>query len=193
MKANKKTLILLGIATAFTLAVSGVYSFLFYVMKSKTVATATISEKLDELSGRESRIASSISILRHEEGNIAKLSAYFFKESEVVAFTKKIEALGAQSGTTLTIESLDQGYTEKTVPFLNFRVKAIGKFEDVERLLILLENFPGKFEWKTVRLVRDTTPTEVDGTGTTKITKSVSSTPLWRVDAFLVALNFTNQ
>lgn len=192
MKANKKTLILLGIAVAFTLGTSGAYAFLFYVMKNKTEATATFSEKIDELSGKEARIASSVAILRKENTNIEKISEYFFKESEVVAFTKKIEALGAQSGTTLSIESLDQGYTEKTVPFLNFRIKATGKFSNIQRLLILLENFPGKFEWKTVRLVRETLPTP-EGSATSTKMRASSEAPIWRVEAFLVALNFTNQ
>lgn len=191
MKANKKTLILLGIATTFMLAVVGLYSFLFYVMKNKAANTATINEKIEELSGRESRIASSVSILRREEDNMAKVSAYFFKENEVVAFAKKIEALGAQSGTALTIEALDQGFTEKTVPFLNFRVKATGKYENVNRLLMLLENFPGKLEWKTIRLVRDSEPV-IEVKAGDKTPKPVSTSPQWRVEVFLIALNFVN-
>lgn len=192
MKANKKTLILLGTAVALTLALFSAYAFLFFVMKDKTESTSLLSERIDELSGRESRISSSVSILRRESANIDKLSAFFFKENEIVPFTKKIEALGAQSKTTLTIEALDQGYTEKTVPFLNLRIKAVGKFDDVERLLVLLENFPGKLEWKTVQLVRDTEPTAQTDAGV-KVLKPASSAPLWRAEVFLVALNFVNQ
>jgi len=192
MKANKKTLILLGIATTFMLAVVGLYSFLFYVMKNKAADTAIVTEKIEELSGRESRIASSVSILRREDANIEKVSAYFFKENEVVAFAKKIEALGAQSGTTLTIEALDQGFTEKTVPFLNFRIRATGNYENVSRLLLLLENFPGKLEWKTIRLVRDSEPTVVAKPGEKVVAKTVSAAPEWRVEVFLIALNFVN-
>lgn len=187
MKANKKILILLGTAITFTLAGSGAYSLLFFVTKNKTGATSALSEKIDELSGRESRIASSVSVLRKENANIEKISEYFFKENEVVAFTRKVEALGAQSNTALKIDSLDLGYTEKTVPFLNFRIIATGKFSDIQRLLILIENFPGKLEWKTVRLASDA---DVVGDDTAKI---VAKEPQWRLDAFLVALNFTNQ
>ena len=192
MKANKKTLTLLGIAIILALFGAGAYAFLFFATKNKTEATSAISEKIDELSGRESRIASSVAVLRHESANIEKISEYFFKENEVVAFTKKIESLGSQSGTKLVIESLDQGFTEKSVPFLNFRIKATGKFADVQRLLILIENFPGKFDWKTVRLVREpdvTVEASVAGKAPVKV---FSKEPQWRVDAFLVALNFTN-
>lgn len=192
MKANKKTLILLGTAIVFALAGIGAYAFLFFAIKNKTEAASVISEKIDELSGRESRIASSVLVLRKEDANIKKITEYFFKENEVVAFTKKIEALGPQSGTKLILQSLEQGYTEKTVPFLNFRIVATGKFADVQRLLVLLENFPGKFEWKTVRLTLDSSQvSEAPIAGKTPA-KVVATAPQWRVDAFLVARNFAN-
>lgn len=182
----------MGIAIAIMLALFGVYAFLFFAMKNNTESTASISEKTDELSGRESRIASSVSILRREDANIEKLSAYYFKDNEIVAFTKKIEALGAQSKTTLTIDALDLGYTEKTVPFLNLRIKAVGKFADIERLLMLLESFPGKLEWKNVRLARDTEPVAQTDAGI-KVLKPTSSALLWRAEVFVAALNFVNQ
>ncbi len=194
IKVNKKTLTLLGTAITFTLAGSGAYGFLFFVTKNKTEATSVFSEKIDELSGRESRIASSVSVLRKEDANIKKISEYFFKENEIVAFIRKVEALGAQSGTTLKIDSFDQGYTEKTVPFLNFRIRATGEFSDIQRLLILIENFPGKFEWKTVRLTRVTSTAVTEAPDGSKVSvKVVTKEPEWSVDAFLVALNFTNQ
>ncbi len=192
MKVNKKTLTLFGTAITFALAAAGVYAFLFIATKSKTEATAITSEKIDELSGREARIASSVSILRKEGENIKKITEYFFKENEVVAFTKKIEALGSQSGTRLTIQSLEQGYTEKTVPFLNFRIVATGKFADIQRLLILLENFPGKFEWKTVRLSLDSPQVAEVPVAGKKTANVVAGAPQWRVDAFLIARNFAN-
>jgi len=193
MKSNKKTLLLLATATAFTLAVGSTYAFLFLVTKKITAETALLAEKIDELSGRESRTASSVSILRREDKNIQKISSYFFNESEVVSFAKKLEALGAQSGTKLTIEALDQGYTEKTVPFLNFRIKATGKFVDIERLLELLENFPGKLEWKTVRIVREEIPTYATQGNSTAKKIVTTNEPEWKAEVFLVALNFTNQ
>lgn len=192
MKANKKILTLLGTAIAFALAGGGAYTFLFLAIKNKTEAASVVSEKIDELSGRESRIASSVSILRKEDANIKKITEYFFKENEVVVFIKKIEALGPQSGTKLTLHSFDQGYTEKTVPFLNFRIIATGEFADIQRLLVLIENFPGMFEWKTVRLSLDSpqvAETQVDGKMPVKI---VAGTPQWRVDVFLIARNFAN-
>lgn len=190
MKSSNKTIVLFGVAFLVTLAAAGVYTFFFISMREKTNATAELSAKILELSGKESSLASSVSILNDEKENIGKLSALFFNESEIVAFTKKIEALGPQSGTNISIESLEPGLTEKTVPFLSFRVKATGKFADAVRLLVLLENFPGKFDWKTVRLVRDnTTVVETPPVAGTPQTKK--NMPTWSVEIFLSALNFT--
>ena len=187
MKTPNKTIALLLIALVFTLVASGAYAFLFITMKNKTTATAELLEKTDELSGKESRIASALATLRDENTNIDRLSSYFIKENEIGLFAKKLEDLGHQSGTTLTLEALDPGVTEKTVAFLSFRIKATGKFSDIERLLILLENFPGKLEWKTVRLVRDISTDQQIGTTTKKI---ISQSPNWNVEVFLTARNF---
>lgn len=189
MKSYNKTTTLFVIALAVTLIACGAYTFFFVAIKDKTVAIATLLVRTGELSGKESRALSAVTILKNESANIDKLSSYFIKESEIVTFTKKIEALGQQSGTKLTIESLEPGVTEKTVPFLNFRIKVMGKFADVVRLLVLLENFPGKFEWKTVRLVRTDALVQQAGTTTTQS----SSAPDWSAEIFLTALNFVNE
>lgn len=184
-----KTTILLGIALTLTVVSGGAYAFFFVVMKGKTQATAELSAKMEELSGKQSRVASALSVLKNEAPQIEKLSAYFIRESEIVAFTKKIEVLGPQSGTALSLESLEPGLTEKTVPYLNFRIKATGNFAAVMRLLTLLENFPGKFEWKTVRLVRrDASGQQVLATTTRGV-----NTPEWSVEVFLTALNFIKE
>lgn len=189
MKSFSKTMTLFGTALVFTIAAGGVYTFFFVAMKDKTEATAALSASSGELSGKESRIASAVTTLKNESANVDKLSSYFIRESEIVTFTKAIEDLGPQSGTTLAIESLEPGVTEKTVPYLNFRVKATGKFSDVMRLLALLENFPGKFEWKTIRLVREDGGAPQAGVTTTK----VDNAPGWSVEVFLSALNFVKE
>ncbi len=190
MKILNKTTILLGAALFFTVVAGSAYAFFFVAMKGKTQANAELSSKIGDISGKESRVASALATLKSETPNIEKLSAYFIKENEIVSFTKKIEALGPQSGTTLTIVSLDPGVTEKTVPFLSFRIKATGEFAAVMRLLVLLENFPGKFEWKTVRLVRgDFTPAHE----AVPPTKVAVRSPEWMVEVFLTALNFTKE
>lgn len=173
---------LLLIALVFALVSGGAYAFFFVAMKDKTDATAELLAKTEELSGKESRLTSAVTTLKNESANIDEISRYFIKESEIAVFAKKLEDLGPQSGTSLSIESLDPGLTEKSVPFLSLLIKATGEFSYIERLLLLLENFPGKFEWKTVRLTRDAS-----------LQKVGSRAPEWRVEIFLTALNFAKE
>lgn len=189
MKPHNKTAALFGIALTLALIAVGSYAFFFTAMKGKTEAVVALAESSRELSGKESRALATRATLKNETANIEKLSSYLIKESEIPAFTKKIESLGSQSGTALTIEALDPGLTEKTVSFLSLRIKATGKFADVMRLLALLENFPTKFEWKTVRLVRDDTAPQQAGA---PVLKS-DSAPVWNVEVFLTALNFVKE
>ena len=177
MKANKNTIKLLGIALVFMLVATGLYVTLFFAIKSKSAATVPLLEKVDELAGRESRITASLAALRKESENIDKIAAVFFKENGIIDFTKKIEALGEQSGTKLTLESLEQSGAGSDSPSLSFRIQATGKFANIERLLILLENFPGKLNWKTVSLSHS---------------GDTAATSLWNMSLSLQALNMIN-
>jgi len=199
MNSNKKTLILFWTALTFALAMSGGYAWLFFSIKDKTIATTPISEKIEDITGREARIASSVSLLRREDANIEKLSAFFFsfKESEIVKFTRNIESLSEQSGALVTLDALEQGPGEKAAPYLNFRITAVGTFPQVYRLVLLLENFPGKIEWKTVNLTMEGTKAReavIDPkTGEEIIpVTTVSDAPQWRLGALLTARNFIN-
>lgn len=186
MKLNK-IIILFGTASTLMIIAVVISGSLFFSMKKKTEESIIFSEKINELSGKESHTASAASSLRRESINIEKISNFYFKESEISVFVKKVEALGQQSGTTLVIESLEKGFTEKTVPLLNFRIKATGTFSDISRLLLLLENFPGELEWKNLRVVRE--DLEAGEAGAV----SRSGVPVWRVEAFLTILNFVNE
>lgn len=187
MKSLNKTTIFLVSALIIALASSAAYAFFFVTMKNKNDATTALTSKIEELSGQESSLSSSAAILKDEGDKIDKLNSYFFDENGIVEFTQKIEALGAQSGTSVTIQSLDPATNSKTGPSLNIRLRATGEFKNVERLIILLENFPGKFEWSTFRLVRDSGPT-------TEVTKGKIGgkvlPPVWSVEISLSALNF---
>lgn len=190
MRFFNKTTVLLGVALALVFVAGGVYTFFFVAMKNKTQATAELSERLEELSGKTSHVLFARASLKNEEANIEKLGTYFIKERDIISFTKKIETLGSQSGTNLTLEALEPGFSEKTVPYLNFRIKASGEFSNIARLLMLLENLPGKFEWKTVRLIRDDSATLQSAASTGK---EVSRAPAWTVEVFLTALNFVKE
>ena len=189
MKSFSKTAILLISAVLLTAALGGAYAFFFAAMKNKTTQTAELSAKNETLAGKESRVASALSAIKGETANIEKLSRHFIKESEIVAFTQKIELLGPQSGTTLSLESLDPGVSTNNTPVLNFRIVAMGEFQNIMRLIGLLENFPAKFEWKSVSLSSYDVIVEAETAKASKVLKRVE----WKVSASLTALNFVKE
>ncbi|MDD5152587.1 MAG: hypothetical protein PHS95_01115 [Candidatus Pacebacteria bacterium] len=187
MKKNK-TKTLFFVALAVMVISGGVYAFFFVAMKDKIGSITDLSIKAEELSGSEFQKVSSAYAVSIESANIEKLSTYDIKESDIVEFTKKIESLGPDSSTELSIESLDQQTGQNGEPVLVFRLKASGKFQDVMRLILLLENYPAQFEWAGVELAReDKMFTEVDSKGVSKV---VAGPTKWKVRISLVVLNF---
>lgn len=184
MKSTNRTKIIFSFAIVCAIGAGGIYAFFYTSMKNKTEATVGLSAQLNELSGQQARYLAAASALSDEKHNIEKLSAYFIRENDVVSFAKKIETLGPRSGTVVSIEALDPGVISGT-SFLAFKISAEGKFENLEKLLVLLQNFPGKFEWKTVRLLKIAVATSDTVNGTTKVIAAK-----WKLEASLTALNF---
>lgn len=193
MKSLTNTAVLFMVALLLTAVVTGAYAYFFIKMKDRAELTINLNTKVNDLEEKEKRIASSIITMRNESASIKKLSAYYIKESEVVLFTKKIEALGKEAGVKLSIESLESGVGEKGATTLNFRLKAKGDFQDVVKLVALLENFPAKFDWKSVRMVRvESVAEEFDQKDEIK-NQSQAPKPVWSADISLVALNFIKE
>ncbi|MEK7460515.1 MAG: hypothetical protein AAB628_03135 [Patescibacteria group bacterium] len=193
MKSLKKTAVLLIVALSLTLMAIGAYFYFFIKMKDLAGQTIELGVKADELAGKESRIRNADTMMRNESVRIEKLSQYLIKESEIVVFTKKIEALAEESGIRLTIESLDSGIGDGGTAMLNFRIKAKGEFKNIIKFTALLENFPAKLEWKNVKLVREEGVTQVVDQKTTINKQSLSANPIWVAEASLSVLNFVKE
>ncbi len=170
--------------------VSG-YAFFFIAMKKKTDGAVELLTKIEELSGKNAKLSASVSVLKNEAERVEKLKSYFIKESEIVAFTRSIEALAVLSGVSLSIESLEPGLSDADMPVLNFRIKATGKFGGVMRAVTLLENLPAKLEWKNMRLLR-----ENDGATTVEVKDAPTATyrePRWLLVVTAAAINFIHE
>ena len=191
MKKLTKTQTLLISSLTFIIAAAGGYSFFFVAMKKKTDSTGEFFAKIEELSGKNAKLAASVGVLKEEAERVEKLKSYFIKESEIVAFTKSIEGLGVLSGATLSLESLEPGLGDANTPVLNFRIKATGKFEEVIHAVTLLENLPAKLEWKSVRLLRENDGViPIAGKDALQVT---DKEPRWQLDVTVVAINFVHE
>ncbi len=181
-----KTTALLTFATACTVVSIATYAYFFVSMKSKTEETISLTAQSGQFSVQHARYTAVVNSLQLSKSDIEKLSSYYIRESGIVLFTKKLEALGTQAGVKLSIESLDPGLVPGGGAALGFRLDAEGKFENTQKFLILLQNFPGKFEWRSLQLKR---AADASDSSTAKAT----SAPLWRVEVSLVALNFLKE
>lgn len=191
MKSFNKTKLFFSISLALIMVAGGAYIFFFVTIRDKSKSIAEFSARNEELIGRESRLNLAKNSIKMEQLNIDRLSTYFIKESEVVPFAKKIEALGPESGSTLSLELLEPGMLEGIIPVLNFRVKAKGGFKEVMKLIALLENYPIKFEWKSVHIARDDSAT---GTVLAQNAKNSRTTsPQWIIAVSLSAPNFLKE
>lgn len=192
MKSLTKTAVFFIIALSLTVIAAGTYSYFFLKMKTYVEQTVVLNAKADDLEGREQRITSAATTMKNENTRIENLSLYFIKESEIVHFTEKIEALGKEAGVEeLAIKSLESGVGEKGSSTLNFSIAVRGEFQNVIKFTALLENFPAKFDWKNVKLVRENSVSgEVDET-TKKPLKA--PTPIWSAEISLTALNYVKE
>lgn len=178
------------------LAFAGTYIFFFISMRDKVTQAAELSLKAEDLSGKDARIDATLDILETEALTMEKISKNFIKESEIVDFAKTVETLGPLSKTKLTIESLEPGVGDRSIPVLNFRVKAQGEFKNIIALIALLENFPARLDWNSVRIAHIETPVvtvEADPKTKTPAKALPPGPPLWSTEISLTALNFVRE
>lgn len=193
MKSLTKTAVFFIIALLLTVVAAGTYSYFFLKMKDRVEKTIEFNAKEDVLEGREQRINTAVSAMKNDAPRIEKLSQYFIRETEIVDFTEKIEALGKESGVEFSMQSLDRVDVPSGASVLNLRVKATGDFQNVVKFMALLENFTAKFDWKNVKLVRnDGAAPEFDENGKLKKIQT-NTTPTWSADITLVAFNFIKE
>lgn len=186
-----KTGILLIVAFILTAGASGVYSFFFAATKSKAENATVLAVRAGEVESKRAKLGLTLATLKDQADNIQKLDELFIKQKEIVNFAKKIESLGVNSGTKISIERLTPAPTKDGVPTLSFNVKVQGKFADVMRTLELLENFPAKIEWGSVSIKRESE-------GSIAVVRAKggvlqATEPVWKMDVAGVALNFVRE
>lgn len=191
MNTLGKTGILLIFAIAVTAGAFGSFAFFFTAMKEKAKNATEITEQRQNIEARQAKLSVTLAVIKEQNENIEKLEEYFIKKPGIVDFTKKIEELGTVSGTKIGIKALTPTLAKDNSPILIFGVEATGKFVGIMQVLELLENFPAKIEWSSVK-IRQKEGGEV---ASPKIAGALPSLPLpvWELSMTATALNFTNE
>lgn len=191
MNKLRKTGISFIIAFLVTASAFGVYTFFFTATKNKAESARDIAIRSGDIEVKQARLALTLATLKEQDDNIKKLDELFIKQKEIVNFTKRIESLGAVSGIKISIAGLTPTLSKDNAPILSFDIKTEGKFVDIMRTLELLENFPAKIEWNSVKIKR-----ESEGKVIVVKTKGGTSQvvePLWKMDVSGAALNFVRE
>lgn len=194
MKQNKhsKTLTFLAFVAILVMALAAAYPFLFSSMMDKIASVGDIAVRIEDFERARGKFSRTLTFLKESADDIEKVRSVFIKESEIVSFARALEALGAQSGTDLSLESLDPSIGANKEPIINFRIKAAGTFAHVMRLEELLENFPAKLEIGSARFVRLDDSVVVPTPGGKK-TPEVAGAPRWEFTATVKVLNFSKE
>lgn len=190
MKPTQKTTIIIAISSVLLVVSGGVYAFFFMAMKDKTAKASEVALQASDLENKQGNLSQNLTLLKKSASDIEKINSYFIKESQIVAFTERIESLGKTTGVTITLESLEPTPGKNNTRVLNFRIKASGYFANVMSTLRLLEVYPGKFEFNGVRVYR------ADGLTTPMPPQKGSvkaAPPLWTLEATITALNFVTE
>ena len=151
---NKKTIIVLGTSVAIFVLLVCLYVFFFVTMREKNAHALDAVTRANALEGKEQNISQNGVMLKTHAADINKLNSLTIKESGAIGFAQQLENLGKVSNTNLSLESLEPISPTKDTQALAFRIKASGTFENLTRLLGLVENFPTKSELLSVALFR---------------------------------------
>lgn len=154
MTYSKKTIIILGSSVVALGLLVCLYVFFFITMKEKNAHALDAVTRANTLEGKERNISQNEVMLKRYEGEIEKLNSFIIKESGAIAFAQQLEDLGKSADVNLTLESLEPLAPTKDTIALGFRIKASGSFENLTRLLGMIENFPTKLELSSVMLFR---------------------------------------
>lgn len=192
MKEFKNNILLFLGAVLIFIGIAGMYGFLFFSMKGKIEGANEVLARAGDFENAQGTLSRTLAFLKESELGRQRVEARFIKEHDVALFARQIEALGTESGVTLSIESLEPGVDFRKKPVLNFRIKAEGTFANVMRTEELLENFPARFDVSTLRLVRvdNSQGAVVSGTGKSA---PVNRAPQWELNATISALNFIKE
>ncbi len=161
------------------LALSGIYTFIFLDLRDRNAAILMMHQDLLEKEHQAKERLELERTIITTDADRQTLQSYFVSGDKAVAFLETLESYGKTAGTAFEIQTVDiinpttqttatsqpQGDATDTNqptttvkpsndehPSLVFTVHALGRFEDIYQLLLLLENAPYEFEFEKVTL-----------------------------------------
>jgi hypothetical protein len=137
-----KHLIHLGVTFVITVAVCVGYGFWYAALSAKSVAVASLQERIQARTESVKRIALAREALSEIAGDEALMQNYFVPENGVVAFIDILEGKGRAQGVVTNILSVSQGTAKQ--PTFELSLTLAGTFDAVMRTIGAIEYAPYK-------------------------------------------------
>jgi hypothetical protein len=171
MKELHRSILLFVISLAVLLALIAGYIFLFLDLKDRNQAIITMHQDLLEKEHQQKERLELERTIVTTDADRQTLESYFIPGDKAVSFLETLESYGKLAGTAFEIVTVDintpaegtpavptEGDTAsetaapvatatKEQPSLSITLHALGRFQDIYRLLLLLENAPYEFEF----------------------------------------------
>lgn len=131
------------------------YGILFVQVKAKNERTSVLLSDIEVQAKQEGALASAHALAQETAGQRAKLKSGILGSAGVLAFIEMLEALGRDTGVSLTIGSLEPAPPEKKEGGeLRLTLRFEGEWSKTVRFLGLLELLPFEASLSDVRLFR---------------------------------------
>lgn len=171
MKSHHANIPLLIFSISVLLFVAGLYAYMYHTVNEslKLVLIAReVAAKEQSLLKQEDKL---ITIYKESEEERKRLSSLFVSDLASLSFIETIEALGPQTGSNVTLSSIDadnlDGTEAGTLGIIKADVSAEGSWESVMRLLKLAELLPYKVNLSGVNLSSEEIGSSAIGKGIT--------------------------
>ncbi|OGI88065.1 hypothetical protein A2995_01805 [Candidatus Nomurabacteria bacterium RIFCSPLOWO2_01_FULL_33_24] len=147
----KNNTLLIIIILINILAISA-YVYLFQSVKQANQRNSLISSEIKNYSENKDRIISLRNIIKSTEEERDNLNSHFIDKNKINHLLDLIEKIGEDSKTNLEINSvnLSPKSSDKNKNILKIDFKASGSFQNISKLLLLLENAPLEFDFEKV-------------------------------------------
>lgn len=198
MKIGHKHYILL-IMSILAFVVSGTAYFIMYknIVKQGTITSKAHAELQyqNEMKKHEEDL---VELYNNSEKDRQNINSIIISEDKIVDFIEAVENIGKQSGTDITISSINkENKDSKDTKLKNFnigntitaKIDAKGSFASIMKSLVLLENIPYQVYLNNVVITTDVSDNVGNGDIVVSTKKKIATNSKWSMSLQIKALS----
>ena len=164
MKRLHGHILLLVFAIAVAVLSIGIYVYMYRMIDAFSLRTSTLRSAAEAATVNKQREQDFLKAYQETAPKWARLPGYFVSSQDVVSFIEAVEALGGQSGSVVTLSSLDADNLDSApagkIGGVRAKVDAEGSWSSVMRTLALAETLPYEITVNNLRFAVVNQPNE---------------------------------